>query len=334
MTARRERTAVRARTGRVWLVLLLGVLVIASLVALRWRHASGEEQPQRRLALTALRDVITAGALQPRALREASGITPSISQPDLFWSINDSGHDAELFALTGAGADLGQVRVAGARNRDWEAVASGACGNQRCLYIGDVGDNLARHRTVTIWRLPEPAAPGRERQTTAAVADSLTLRYPDGPRDVEAMWVDAIGDLWFATKRRLEAMDGRARQALVYRVPASSWEAAGTVVATLVDSLPHVVTKAERTMITDAAWRPPVASDGATGEGRLAIRTYGYVFVFATSATGGRPARLLATCDLRPLDEPQGEGIAWRPDGRLLFASEGRGAPLVAARCP
>ena len=315
-------------------MLLLGTFAIAALVVMQWRHASGEEQPRPRLALAALRDVSTVGALQPRALREASGITPSSTQPDVYWSINDSGHDAELFALTGAGADLGRVRVAGARNRDWEAIASGVCGRERCLYIGDVGDNLARHRTVTIWRIGEPAAPGRGQQRTSTVADSLTLRYPDGPRDVEAMWVDALGDLWFATKRRLQAPDGRARQALVYRVPASAWQANATVVATLVDSLPHVVTKAERTMITDAAWRPPAASDSAADGGRLAIRTYGFVFVFATTATGGRPARLLATCDLRPLDERQGEGLAWRPDGRLLFASEGRGAPLVAARCP
>jgi hypothetical protein len=318
----------------VWFVLLLGVLAIAALVAVQWRHASGEEQRRQRLALDALREVTVVGALQARALREASGITPSAQQADLFWSINDSGHEAALFALTGAGEDLGQVRITGARNRDWEAIASGACGNDRCLYIGDVGDNLARHRTVTIWRVREPAAPGRDQQRATPVLDSLVLRYPDGPRDVEAMWVDGMGDLWFATKRRLQAPDGRARQALVYRVPVSAWQVRGPVVATLVDSLPHVVTKAERTMITDAAWRPPAASDSAAGEGRLAIRTYGYVFVFATTATGGRPGRLLATCDLRPLDERQGEGIAWRPDGRLLFASEGRGTPLQAGRCP
>jgi len=40
-----------------------------------------------------------------------------------------------------------------------------------------------------------------------------------------------------------------------------------------------------------------------------------------------------ARCSLAPLREPQGEAVAWLPDGRVLLGSEKRGAKLFAARC-
>lgn len=328
----RASLATRTRRGRGRLVLLLLVGAATALVAVAgWRSAAQPSRP-RTAGGVPLQAVQRTGVLESPMLREASGLAPSTRAAGVFWSHNDSGHEPWLHALDLAGRDRGLVTVTGASNRDWEAIAAGPCDGAACLYVGDVGDNLGRRPSVTLWRVREPAVPGRGRRTASAPAESLVVRYPDGGRDVEAMWVDASGDVWLVTKRRLAGRGGTWQRAHVYRVASAGWHGASPVTATLVDSLPHVATRAKRTLITDAALAPSGRTDGAPG--RLAVRTYGVLFVFETPPGSGRPLRRLATCDLAVLGEAQGEAIAWLPDGRLLFASEGRGAPLHVARCP
>ncbi|HMS02075.1 MAG TPA: hypothetical protein PKE51_03835 [Gemmatimonadaceae bacterium] len=313
------------RRPAVWLAGVLGGIVL--LVLVQQARAAAEDAAARAadLTLSALRDVEVSGELEDASLRETSGLAPSAQVPGLFWTHNDSGNAPTLFVIDDRGRSHGRVTLTGATNRDWEAIAVGPCNAADCVYVGDVGDNAARRPLVTLWRVPEPAVPGPGRTGVAAPVDSLTVRYPDGAHDVEAMWVDGRGDTWLVTKRRLRGPDGTWRRARVYRVSAAAWSAAQPALAELVDSLPHVSTRAERTMITDAAYAP---------DGRLAIRTYGWVYVFATVPGTGRPQARLAACDLAPLRERQGEALAWRADGRLLFASEGRRAPLYTAHCP
>ena len=40
---------------------------------------------------------------------------------------------------------------------DWEAIAVGPCGSRTCLFVGDIGDNKARRKHITIHRVTEPA---------------------------------------------------------------------------------------------------------------------------------------------------------------------------------
>jgi len=253
----------------------------------------------------------------------------------VFWTLNDSGNDERLFAFDSAGRDLGAVRVQGARNRDWEAMATGPCDAGRCLYVGDVGDNLARRDAVVLWRIPEPAPPGAGRQTDSEPATALVIRYPDGPRDVEALWVDADTVIWLATKRPMRDPQRQRRPALVYRVSASAWRraeaVADTFMAELVDSLP-IVPRNERTMVTDAALSNPFGD--ATRDSLLAVRSYGELLVLRVGLRSGRPLGVVAHCDLVALREAQGEGVTWLPDGRVLLTSEKRHAPLRALRCP
>jgi hypothetical protein len=227
--------------------------------------------------------------------------------------------------------------VTGARNRDWEAVAAGPCPDGWCLYIGDVGDNGAGRDRVTVWRVAEPGA-GAAR---TARATPIHFRYPDGPRDVEGIWVGPDTSLWLVTKRPLRRPDGSLRPALVYRLPAAAVIGApagavaagepGGVLARLADSLPWVpLPRDDRSWISDAALSGP----DSAGRRRLAIRAYDDVLVFEADSATGAPGALVARCSLRALAQRQGEGVAWLPDGRLLFSSEGRGAPLHAGRCP
>ncbi len=278
------------------------------------------------------RDVASTGAFAHPDIRESSAAVRSFSHAGVYWTLNDSGNDERLFAFDTAGRDLGAVRITGARNRDWEAMATGPCPEGRCLVVGDVGDNLARHETVTLWRVPEPAPPGAGREVASAPARALALRFPDGPRDVEALWMDADTAVWLVTKREVRGDDGARQRAQVYRLPARAWDAAAPVVAELVDSLPHVATRNRRTLITDAALSNPFGDSAQVS--RLAVRTYELLLVFETEPGSGRPLKLVGHCALDALDERQGEGVAWLPDGRVLLTSEKRRAPLHALRCP
>lgn len=282
------------------------------------------------------RDVAVLGAFAARPITEASAAVRSFSHADVYWTLNDSGNDERLFAFDSSGRDLGAVRVSGARNRDWEAMATGPCEAGRCLYIGDVGDNLARRGAVVIWRIAEPAPPGAGMRADSEPAVAIAIQYPDGPRDVEAMWVDADTVVWLATKRTMRDEQQRWRPSLVYRVPATAWHTANpsptdTMLAELVDSLP-IVPRSERTLVTDAGLSNPFGDPSL--DSLLAVRAYGEVLVLQVGRTSGRPRSLVGRCDLEGLREKQGEGVTWLPDGRLLLTSEKRAAPLRAVRCP
>ena len=275
-----------------------------------------------------LRELVRAGEFGDRRLTEASGVVASTTEPGVLWSQNDSGHAAMLFAYDSTGAPRGAVQVRDADNTDWEAIASGPCPRGECLYIGDVGDNVAWRSHVRVWRVPSPIS-------TARVTESATLRrivYAGGARDVEAMWVAPDTSVWFATKRPQVDAKGRPRPSRLYRVPASAWASgsAATATAELVDSLPIVPqASVSRDWVTDAS----LSSVTPDGRRRLAILTYGSVYVFDADPVTGRPGAQLARCAVPP-GERGAEGISWLPDGRLLIANEGRGASLYRGRCP
>lgn len=274
-----------------------------------------------------------------KEMKEASSAVASVTQPGVVFIINDSGHEPLLFALDSTGADRGVWGVVGATNRDWEAAALGPCadslvasgvqsGPPRCIYIGDVGDNDAKHASLTLYRVREPAvlATGG---TGRLNPERVTFRYSDGRHDVEAIYVAADGAVLLITKRPLKDHAGRLRPSLVFRLPIDAWSGGVTAVATLVDSLPIVPGSAPGRMITDAALAPD--------RHRLAVRTYRQVFTFAIDAATGLPRADVppGICNVRALDEEQGEGIAWWSNGTsLLLVSEGRKEPMFEVRCP
>ena len=113
-------------------------------------------------------------------LPEASGLTVSRATPGRLWSHNDSGRPV-IFAIEPSGRVAGQVAITGVRVDDWEAMSSAPCGGGWCLYIADIGDNNAKRKQVTVYRVPEPAQP-----SGSATADAvIQLSYPDGAHDAE-----------------------------------------------------------------------------------------------------------------------------------------------------
>ena len=138
------------------------------------------------------------GVLDHDLLPEASGLVMSLRTPDRLWFINDQGNKPALIGLDLDGLVYTRVKVEGARNRDWEDLAIFEHEGQSWLAIADVGDNLARRDHVAVHFVPEPAPGDKSAKSTL----TLTLTYPGGARDAEAMAVDvATKTIYILSKR-------------------------------------------------------------------------------------------------------------------------------------
>jgi hypothetical protein len=266
---------------------------------------------------------VRTGSFQDTAIRESSGVARSRAVPGVLYTINDSGNPPVVFAFDSSGHFRGRWLMPVARNRDWEALATGPCPWVSCLYIGDIGDNREREATVTVLRVREPVTRRPLEAATGGVGlemDSLVLRYADGPHDAEAMWIDDSGGVFIVTK-------GRTGGAKLFHAPPDGFRSGQPVTATLVQELPIPDVGHWGRGVTDAALAP---------DRRLvAIRTYTEVYVFPVLPSG-RLGQPLGRCSLAGL-EPQGEGVEWLEDGRLVLTSErglgGTPGPVHLVRC-
>lgn len=237
------------------------------------------------------------GAVRHPQLDEASGLAASRKHPGLLYSHNDSGDSARVFVMDATGQHKGIIRLAGARNKDWEEIALGP-GPQPgtdYLYCADVGDNLRRRDSIVVYRLPEPEpsnyTPDRPFTTTAF--ERIVIRYEDGAHDCEGILVEpATRHLYLISKR-----DARSRLYVV-RYPQNT---AGPNVARYLFELPF-------TQVT-------AASTNTTGTEVIA-RTYGGIFYWGSpqvlpfDSLLRRPPVLLTY-----LRETQGEAVCFAPDG-------------------
>lgn len=259
-----------------------------------------------QMSSTGERDNRCAVAASPKPIRdlpEGSGVAVSRLTPGLLWSHNDSGPPA-LVGVDASGTVTARVTVTGARVVDWEDLAAGPCAQGSCLYIADIGDNNRVRQRVTIYRVPEP----RPGETMTRPAEAIDAVYPDGPHDAEALVVAGPDELFIISK-------APARETALYRLKGPLREGTPSRLER-VAGLPLAA-------VTGAALSP----DGTD----VAVRTndalvfYAARELFAGRTAGGRPF------DLRPLREPQGEGVAIGNGGVVYLAGEG--GTLASLRC-
>lgn len=148
----------------------------------------------------------SAGNLGSSLINEASGIAASRKNADVLWIHNDSGDSARVFAVDRKGALLGIYDLSGVSARDWEdiAIGPGPIEGQDYLYIGDIGDNSGVYPYVTVYRAAEPSVDSDQTPATFTLSgtDSITLQYPDGPRDAETLMLDPVTrDIYIISKR-------------------------------------------------------------------------------------------------------------------------------------
>lgn len=232
---------------------------------------------------------------------EASGAALDPGTPGVLWTHGDSGQEPTLFAVAATGRLLGEVRVAGASNRDWEDMAIGPCPGGDCVYLGDIGNNNGRDVDLVLYRVPLPAATDTETRP----AQAFRARYPDHGRDTEAMFVTPEGEIYLINKGREDPVE-------LWRWPTP---------------LRPGPVQLER--VREIAPRIRQLGDFITGAGMsrdgrwVAVRTYGRLALYraADLLGSGGPA---FTMDLAPLGEAWGEGVAIESDGTVLLVSEGR----------
>jgi hypothetical protein len=138
------------------------------------------------------------------AVTETSGIAASLSAGGFLWMINDSGGTPEIHLATTGGIPRGSLTVTGALNADWEDLAAFSVNGEHFLLIADTGDNASARITCTLYIVREPTPP-TEGQTLSGkipIARKITFTYEDGPRDCEAVAVDAAeGKIILISKR-------------------------------------------------------------------------------------------------------------------------------------
>jgi len=130
-----------------------------------------------------------AGQLESGKLDEASGMQAGAG--GVFFLHNDDGDD--LFVIDASGRDLGRMHVKKAKNRDWEDITRVAGENGPMLVIGDIGDNHRARKKLRLYFLMEPAED--QYQGELEPVHRLTLRLPDGRRDMESMAYDSSSDM-------------------------------------------------------------------------------------------------------------------------------------------
>jgi len=132
------------------------------------------------------------GWLASDQIMEASGMQASHSYAGDFFVHNDEGEPV-LFAIDESGADLGSISIVPAKNKDWEDITSVPVGAGRWIVAGDIGDNMAKRSSIKLYFAEEPRAGKFDRYSgQQLLKHALTLTYPDGPRDCEAMAYDPV----------------------------------------------------------------------------------------------------------------------------------------------
>jgi hypothetical protein len=154
------------------------------------------------------------GKIESPEIKESSGLAVSKCQTDVFWTHNDSGDDAFIYALNKKGEKLGTWLVAGAKNHDWEDIAGIKTASGECvLYIGDIGNNTRVLREeFTIYRVREPQisdaakSSSRKKPLATETSEAIKFTYPDMRRDAETLMVHpATGDVYILSKRLSDA---------------------------------------------------------------------------------------------------------------------------------
>ena len=182
-------------------------------------------------------------------IQESSGIVASQQFEGVYWTLNDSGNPATLYATKIDGELIQEITVRGATNFDWEALG---IDSENRLWIGEIGNNSRLRQDLKVMVVAEPD-PFTE--TEAKVIASYPYRYPNENVDAEGLFI-AGGIPYIVSKER--------ERAVLYRFP--------TLEPDVKQVLVRVGECAEAKFVTGAG----LSEDGT----RLAVCTYNALWVY------------------------------------------------------
>lgn len=258
---------------------------------------------------------IAIGVVQANGLDEISGVAASRQNPGVLWVHND-GSTRNLFALNSNGNLLATYEFR-RQLKDLEdvAIGPGPVPGSDYLYGGDIGDNDEDRSNIRIFRALEPSVsaspPNNPLESSFTEESIITLEYPDGKHDAEALMVDPwTGDLFIATKGNSVSR--------IYRTTQAELDSGTKVTLTFVRQVPF-----------DSVSGGDISPDGLEitlrreEAGALWHRSGGQSI--GDAFAGG--ALLLPV--IGTPTEPNGEAVAFHPLGLGYFTiSEGQNQPV------
>ncbi len=259
-------------------------------------------------------------------VRESSGIVASRKNEGIFWTHNDSGDNAFLYAFDRAGKKRGTFRVTGANNVDWEDIAiySDRKTGKSYLFIGDIGDNKQTRNEIVIYRVAEPEIRPEDANTTkkkpraTEKAEAIRLKYPDEKRDAETLLLHPVtGDLYILSKNMIGDAD-------VYKL-AAPFSAGKT------RTLQHVGKYGVPSLTRGFLTGGDISPDGK----RVVLSDYfaAYEIVLPTKAKHFDEIWKEKARAVSLGEREQGEAVSYSADGNAILAtSEKKNSPLIEVR--
>lgn len=249
--------------------------------------------------------------LEESELGESSGLAVSNRNPLCFWSHNDSGGKARLYAFDRSGRQSGAVQFSSTPMNDWEDMAAFMDQGVPRLLVADCGDNDAKRSHILLYLFDEPDPTVL---TTLQTDNLQTLRvtYQGGPCDCEAVAVDPVRRTILLLTKSALPLGG------IYAIPLPDRgrsDQPTPVVAQRIGSVPIP-------MIT--------ASDFDASSGDLWVVSYFHTFCFRCPDREMRLSRQLAAMP-QVYELPrwkQIEAVAIDRSRNVWVTSEGRHAPL------
>jgi len=241
-------------------------------------------------------------------INESSGLIKSRTQSNVFWTHNDSGDEARIFALDSLGGPIQTssdkncpgIRISSATNHDWEDLTQDDLGQ---IIIGDCGNNDNERRDLAFYIFSEP-----DPRATHVVAESrrIPFHFPDQTEfppakknfDAEAIFW-ANGKIYVLTKHRSDTFTK------LYRLDSQQTNTS------------NALTYLNRIDVRDQVTSADASPDGS----QLAVLTYSSVWLFKKPVASDNYFQ--GKISWLPISARQCEAICFLDDN-LLIGNEQR----------
>ena len=260
------------------------------------------------------------GHLRIKEMDEISGIAVSGIRKDVYYIHNDSGDTSRFFAISPDGTIKNVIYFKGDPSQplgavDCEdiAVGIGPDKNKSYVYLGDIGDNGAVRKYITIYRFEEKQNWAKDSLIKNAEVVPVHYKYPDGPKDAESLMIDPIEKLIYIVSKRSDSVT-------VYTTPLK-FKANDTLVLS------------KKCKLYFNGFRPfkwITAGDISRDGQQILLKSYEKVYYWKRSNNEPVWKTMLKTpTELPYKPEKQGEAIGFTLDGKGYYTtSEGAFAPI------
>lgn len=262
--------------------------------------------------------------VQSSEICENSGIVLAKENEKAIWTHNDSGGEPVVYLFSyETGKTIATASLKGAKNIDWEDIASFKMKDKNYLVAADIGDNLKVRENYQLMVFEEPKldSPNHEQpQVQNHVIDDWTqvnFQYADGPRNCEAI-----------------SFDMENRQVIIFeKVYIEQNNVPGIYILDLPENLNDDILTARR--IAELPIKNITAMDISSDNRRIVARTYveGLLFVRQENQSWEEALKQNKPESFALPFQRQGEGVCFSHDETaVLCSSEFKRAPIWQVR--